>query len=128
MAFVPIGPGLRFRRFCSLYVLTMEHERQLSTVAFGGSWSEDLVGLERLRAALSIVDAAVERHAEEDPRGPDLDAALALLEREVDRGAMLAQAFRRAFRYAEPGLREPELRKAAAGLRAWAGFSDPPSC
>lgn len=86
------------------------------------------MGLERLRAALSTVDAAVERHTEEDPRGPDLDAALALLEREVDRGSMLAQAFHRAFRHPEPGLREPELRKAAAGLRACAGFSDPSSC
>lgn len=99
----------------------MEHERQLGAVAFGGSWSEDLVGVERLRAALAIVDAAVARHAEEDPRGPDLDAALALLAREVDRGPMLARAFRRAFRHGEPGLREPELRKAADALRLWAG-------
>lgn len=101
----------------------MEHERQLGAVAFGGSWSEDLVGAERVRAALSIIDAAVSRHAEEDPRGPDLDAALALLEREVDRGPMLTAAFRRAFRHPEPGLRDPELRRAAAALRAWAGFA-----
>lgn len=102
----------------------MEHERQLGAVAFGGSWSEDLVGAERLRAALAILDAAVDRHAEEDPRGPDLDAALALLAREIDRGPLLTQAFRRAFRHAEPGLRDAELRKAAQALRAWAGLPE----
>lgn len=102
----------------------MEQERQLGAVAFGGSWSEDLVGVERLRAALAILDAAIARQAEEDPRGPDLDAALALLAREIDRGPLLTQAFRRAFRHAEPGLRDAELRKAAQALRAWAGFSE----
>lgn len=81
------------------------------------------MGEERLRAALAVIDAAVSRHAEEDPRGPDLDAALVLLEREVDRGPMLTAAFRRAFRHPEPGLREPELRRTAAALRAWAGLA-----
>jgi len=100
----------------------MDRESQLSNVAFGGAWSEQIAGREALREALLLLDAAVEASAEVDLRErAEVREALRLASTYHPKGPMLLAAWDNALAIKNPGLRMAELERVLATLRAGIG-------
>lgn len=75
----------------------MDRETQLSNVAFGGAWSEEIAGQEALQEARQVLEEAVEQCAMVDlRRDAEVNAAVQLLAAQHPKGVMLAQAWGRA--------------------------------
>lgn len=88
----------------------MDRKGQLTNVAFGGAWSEQIADREALAAALDLLGAAAERAAHEDVR-TDIEVVEALQRACQDhpKGGLLLMAWARGARLAVPGLRVAEL-------------------
>lgn len=91
----------------------MERRQQLSNVAFGGDWSEAIMPLEEVQAAIRSIARAVDTCMEEDPRTIEVQGALDLVAR-FARGDMLRAAFLKGCTIPNLGLREQELRRVLA--------------
>lgn len=95
----------------------MDRKRQLSNVAFGGAWSEQIAGREELLRALTCLKRAAQRAATEDPRRDrEVTAALDFACRDHPKGQMLRTAWSRGASITAPALRVAELIRVAALL------------
>lgn len=88
----------------------MDRKRQLSNVAFGGAWSEQIAGCEELLRALACLKRVASRAATEDPRSDrEVSAALDLACHDHPKGQMLRDAWVKAAGIPMPGSRVHEL-------------------
>lgn len=78
---------------------------QLTNVAFGGEWSEQIERRELLQQVIRNLEAAVEDCTEEDQRTDQTKVALDVI-RDLTRGDMLANAFWKALGERVPGIRQ----------------------
>lgn len=100
----------------------MDRKGQLSRVAFGGAWSEQIEGNESMVLAMAMVDRSVRLSGDEDLRGDkDLNHAMMILTAAHPKGAMLMTAWERALSIMNGGLRRVELTRIAETLRAGLG-------
>ncbi len=99
----------------------MDRISQLSNVAFGGDWSEEIAPREARQAALRHLRKAVALSEEEDPATGDTRAALGLLTSTLPKGALLSEAFERALVIPHPGLRRAELVRVLGNLESALG-------
>ena len=97
----------------------MDMKGKLGNVAFGGGWTEEMLDRGRLRSALDAPDRAAEGCSDEDMRSEELDNALSFVETHVEKGAALADAFRKALVLAEPWRRREAALLAARRIRRW---------
>lgn len=104
----------------------MDRKEQLSNVAFGGAWSEQIAADEALANALARLDGAVVDTMAEDLRGdPELENALALAAASHPKGAMLVLAWQKGLRIENAVLRRRELQRLAETIRAGIGVRVP---
>lgn len=103
----------------------MERSEQLRNVAFGGAWSEQIAGREAQAAAIAAMAAAAGSAAEQDPLSADTMNAVAMLCSRHPKGPDLEQAWRRAGRMAQSGLRVRELERLATLIAAAYGALKP---
>lgn len=97
----------------------MDRKRQLSNVAFGGAWSEQIADREEVAAARECLRHAAARAATCDPRrAVEVAWALTLLCGRHPKGALLRAAWARAVSLEAPGSRVAELGRIAALLSA----------
>lgn len=97
----------------------MDRIGQLSNVSFGGAWSEQIAADEALAEAMSALEGAAARTADEDLRCDHaLGDALALVAGAHPKGSLLATAWARALDHADRGHRRDELLRIARGFRA----------
>lgn len=100
----------------------MNRSKQLSNVAFGGAWSEQIADDEALAAALDRLDRAVEDTLYEDLRSFwDVREAIALAAAAHPKGAMLRRAWDKGLEIQNAGLRSGELKRIAGALRVGIG-------
>lgn len=100
----------------------MDRKQQMSNVAFGGAWSEQIAGDEALADALDRLDRAVKDTLYEDLRGFDEVAqALDIACKWHPKGDMLAHAWGKALGLTNARLRSAELHRIAGALRAGIG-------
>ncbi len=99
----------------------MDRISQLSNVAFGGDWSEEIAPREARQAALRHLRQTVALSEEEDPATGDTRAALGLLTAALPKGALLREAFERALVIPHPGLRRAELARVLGNLESALG-------
>lgn len=91
----------------------MERKKQLSNVAFGGAWSEQIAGREEQAAAIARVVAAAGAAAWVDPLSVETKGAVDLLCSRHPKGPALREAWIRAGRLDPPGRRVQELKRIA---------------
>lgn len=92
----------------------MDRARQLSNVAFGGAWSEEIARKEALQAALATLRQAAERAGAVDPQQDvTVMAALDLACQEHPRRDELRHAWAKGAALTNPGLRVEELTRVA---------------
>lgn len=95
----------------------MDRKSQLSNVAFGGAWSEQIAAREELLRALACLKRAAQRAATKDPRrDQEVAAALELACRDHPKGQMLRDAWVRASADPLAGSRVQALGRVAALL------------
>ncbi|RWR30477.1 hypothetical protein D2T29_12460 [Sinirhodobacter populi] len=94
----------------------------MRNVAFGGAWSEQIDGNERLRLAVLRIEAAITETAEVDLRKDnDLKTALELVSAAHPKGAMLRDAWTKALGHTNAHHREAELTRIMCALKAGLG-------
>lgn len=92
----------------------MDRSGQLRNVAFGGAWSEQIAGRERLAEALARLREAAQAADLEDLRiDRDLPAALDLACAAHPKGLLLQLAWTKAADLTDPGTRQAELLRIA---------------
>ena len=101
----------------------MEKKKQLSNVAFGGNWSEEILVNDELNAVLDVIAQAVTHCAQRDVEDEALHRAMLYIRKNVEKGPMLCAAFFRALRIENQGLRYTETCKVEYMIRQWAGLA-----
>lgn len=100
----------------------MDRTKQLSNVSFGGAWSEQIAGNERLTDAMRCIDEAVAECDDRDLRqDQNLRQALAEVAASHPKGRLLSQAWEKGLGLQNPGLRTAELKRLAAAFRVGLG-------
>ena len=105
-----------------MFVLMTERKTQLDNVAFGGAWAEGILTDELFREVLAMLRATVENRHQVDPTGPQLDRALEFVTCHIEKGPLLAAAFRRGVMLADPRERGAALASCYSQIERWAGF------
>lgn len=96
---------------CSSFVL-MERKHQLSNVAFGGAWSEQIAAREAMTAAFDTLRHAAGRAGSHDPRiDPAVCEALVTTCNAHPKGQLLSTAWKRAAGISVRELRIAELNR-----------------
>lgn len=101
-------------------------KKQLSNVAFGGSWSEEILSTSELLVALDVIAQAANDCVERDVRTAELETALTLIQAKVGKGTEVCDQFRRAIAEPNHGLRMQNAQRAARRLRLWCGSGPGP--
>lgn len=94
----------------------MERKKQLSNVAFGGDWSEEITLREALSGAIALLQQAVSDCKDTDPRTPEVLEALDVVTTGRARAALLRTAFLKAAGLPDQGLRQKEMARVLANL------------
>ncbi len=99
----------------------MERKDQLSNVAFGGNWSEEILVSEELREKLNTIEVAVSECMDRDVETETLHRALLYVRENVEKGPMLSEAFFRGLKVESQILRQRELERVFEMILDWAG-------
>lgn len=99
----------------------MDKKKQLSNVAFGGNWSEQILAADELKLELDIIAQAVTQCTSRNVEDEALHRALLYIHKNVEKGPMLYAAFFKALRIENQGLRYREVSKVEHMIRQWAG-------
>lgn len=96
-------------------------KKQLKNVAFGGSWSEEILVNGQYQEALSVLACAVSECRERDVRTPELYEALDYIRKKVGKGPELSASFLRAVNEVNPDIREQRAKRVFNNIKRWAG-------
>ncbi|MCD9147934.1 hypothetical protein [Pseudophaeobacter flagellatus] len=96
-------------------------KKQLSNVAFGGSWSEEILSTASLKAALHVINQAAEECAERDVATEELEEALGYIRAKIGKGSELAGQFSKAIRDPDQVMRKQGALRVAKSITRWAG-------
>lgn len=104
-----------------MFVLMADMKTQLANVAFGGSWSEEILDRDKLNDALECIAQAVEECADKDVRTPALLDALDYIKLTIGKGSGLTSSFLSALSEPDPCRRHQEAMRAERSIVRWAG-------
>jgi hypothetical protein len=99
----------------------MDKKKQLSNVAFGGNWSEQILVNDELQAVLDVIQNAVADCMDRDVEDEALLNAMLYVRKNVEKGPMLCAAFFKAIRIQNQALRYDEVSNVEQMIRLWAG-------
>ncbi|WP_156121756.1 hypothetical protein [Halocynthiibacter namhaensis] len=99
----------------------MDIEKQLKNVAFGGSWSEEILVNARFNGALIVIANAVVECRDHDVRTPELHEALDYVREKINKGPELASSFLVAVGEVNPDVREQSAGVIFRNIKRWAG-------
>lgn len=98
---------------------------QLANVAFGGSWSEEILDQSKLNDALDVIARAAEDCVEDDVLTPALREALAYIKESIGKGPELVEQFQTAIWHPNHSVRYSDAKRAEASIKRWCGFASP---
>lgn len=94
---------------------------QLSNVAFGGSWSEEILRVSEISGALKVIGHAATICCETDVRTAKLVEALDLVAGKIEKGPQLKVQFLKAIAIENQQVRSRTARKLFDQMQIWAG-------
>lgn len=99
----------------------MEKKKQLSNVAFGGNWSEEILRMDELNAVLNTIQDAVINTKERDVETEELHRAMLYVRKHVEKGPLICEAWFKAMRIQDQDARQLRLVEIYKMVRIWAG-------
>lgn len=99
-----------------------DKKKQLSNVAFGGNWSEEILLIGELNAVLSVIDRAARECTDRDVEDEALHGALLYVSKNIEKGPMLVAAYIKGLRLTDQEMRRAEVMRVAGQIRVWAGL------
>lgn len=100
----------------------VERKKQLTSVAFGGAWSEQLIEDDALNSVMSVLQKACDECADRDVNDRALIEALSYVRSNVEKGPMLVEGFQKALLEANPSIRQESVKRYVAMIFTWAGY------
>lgn len=97
-------------------------KKKLSNVAFGGSWSENILNEDEMSRALSVLEWAVENCTEQDVKTPELYDALDYIRGRVGKGEILCDSILSSLSLSDPFQRQQTLYIYFGLVKRWAGL------
>jgi len=94
---------------------------QLKNVAFGGSWSEDILRVSELEAALKVIANAAGDCTEIDVRTDELNEALSFVASKIEKGPQLKAQFLKAVVIEDQEVRSFAAQHVLQQMQTWAG-------
>ena len=100
----------------------VEFKKQLSNVAFGGAWSEQLSEDYELKQIMEVLETAANEFADKDVCDKEFMRALRYVRENIDKGPMLVEGLQKALLEPNPGLRVTSARRFVKMITDWAGM------
>jgi hypothetical protein len=94
---------------------------QLKNVAFGGSWSEEILRVSELEAALKVIENATDTCTEIDVRTDELKDALSFVASKIEKGPQLKAQFLKAVVIEDQDARSSSAQQVLQQMQSWAG-------
>ncbi|MFT7045807.1 MAG: hypothetical protein ACJAYH_001074 [Celeribacter sp.] len=94
---------------------------QLKNVAFGGSWSEEILRVSELETALKVIANAADDCTEIDVRTDELNEALSFVASKIEKGPQLKAQFLNAVVIQDQDARSSAARQVLGQMQSWAG-------
>jgi hypothetical protein len=94
---------------------------QLKNVAFGGSWSEEILRVSELETALKVIENAAGDCTEMDVRTDELNEALGFVASRIEKGPQLKAQFLKAVVIEDQDARSRAAQQVLGQMQSWAG-------
>lgn len=94
---------------------------QLKNVAFGGSWSEEILRVSELEDALKVIENAADTCTEIDVRTDELNDALDFVASKIEKGPQLKAQFLKAVVIQDQEVRSCTAQAVLQQMQSWAG-------
>jgi hypothetical protein len=94
---------------------------QLKNVAFGGSWSEEILRVSELEAALNVIANAAGDCTEMDVRTDELKDAWSFVASKIEKGSQLKVQFLKAVVIEDQDARSCAAQTVLQQMQSWAG-------
>jgi len=94
---------------------------QLKNVAFGGSWSEEILRVSELEDALEVIANAAHSCTETDVRTSELKDALGFVANKIEKGPLLSAQFLKAVVIEDQDARSHAAQAVLLQIKSWAG-------
>lgn len=104
-----------------MFVLMTDIKTQLTNVAFGGSWSEEILRVSDMADALKVIFDAARTCTKVDVRTVELVAALDFVAARIEKGPQLKAQFLKAVVIDNQQIRHDAAKKVFRQIQAWAG-------
>jgi len=104
-----------------MFVLMVDLKTQLKNVAFGGSWSEDILRVSELETALNVIANAAYTCTEIDVRTDELNDALGFVASKIEKGPQLKAQFLKAVVIEDQDARSCATQHVLRQMQSWAG-------
>ena len=98
---------------------TMEFKKKISNVAFGGNWSEELITEYELLQSLTSLQWAIDNCRKREVNTTEVNEALNYLTKDLEKGKMLSDKFKRGHLITDQNSREAHFRESFRLIKVW---------
>ena len=97
----------------------MEFKKKISNVSFGGNWSEELITEYEIVESLTSLQWAVDNCRKQDVNTAEVNTALIHLTKDLEKGKILSDRFKRGHLIIDQNLREAHFRECFRLIKVW---------
>ena len=97
----------------------MEFKKKISNVSFGGNWSEELITEYEIVESLTSLQWAVDNCRKQEVNTAEVDTALIHLTKDLEKGKILSDRFKRGHLIIDQNLREAHFRECFRLIKVW---------
>ena len=97
----------------------MEFKKRISNVSFGGNWSEELITEYEIVESLTSLQWAVDNCRKQEVNTAEVNTALIHLTKDLEKGKILFDRFKRGHLIIDQNLREAHFRECFRLIKVW---------
>ena len=97
----------------------MEFKKKISNVSFGGNWSEELITEYESVESLTALQWAEDNCRKQEVNTADVNTALIHLTKDLEKGKILSDRFKRGHLIIDQNLREAHCRECFRLIKVW---------
>ena len=97
----------------------MEFKKKISNVSFGGNWSEELITEYEILESLTSLQWAIDNCRKQEVNTVEVNTALIHLTKDLEKGKILSDRFKRGHLIIDQNLREAHFRECFRLIKVW---------